>query len=81
MERTAELLLDPEGPAHEWVDAAEVRVGARLEVVRRLPSRAPVAGGTADPSVLDSNCTFPSAIGYAMPVERLHGALQEVIEW
>jgi hypothetical protein len=44
-------------------------------------SRAPVAGGESDPTVLDSNWTGQSAIGHAMSVERLQGALQEVIEW
>ena len=62
-ERTGRLLLDPEGAAHERVDAAEVRVGARVEVVRRLPVERSRRRAARVPSVPDSNCTWPSAIG------------------
>src|SRR5258705_6960271 len=40
----------------------------------------PALGGPAAPSWPESNCTPPSARGYATPVSLLHGARHEVIE-
>ena len=63
-----------------WIRQKYVYVpGARFDGVCHW--RLPVAGGTSLPSVPDSNWTFPSAIGYAIPVVWLQGALHEVIEW
>ena len=71
---------DPELAAHERVHATEVRVGADRQVGgRRATSTGPRSAAPSLPNCPESSSIGAFCVGYATPVDRLHGNLHAVI--